>query len=116
MNLFATAVYATETAAPAANGSSGGAGNAGGGSWMLILLMAATFVIFYVLMVLPQKKRAKEHKKMIDAIQKGDKVLTTGGIIGVVTGVDAEHGTVTLKIGEGAKVDFIKSAIQSKMQ
>jgi preprotein translocase subunit YajC len=111
MNLFATAVYAADATAPAGNGNS-----AGGGSWMLILLMAATFVIFYVLMVLPQKKRAKEHKKMIEAIQKGDKVLTTGGIIGVVTGVDAEHGTVTLKIGEGAKVDFIKSAIQSKMQ
>ena len=111
MNIFATAAYAADTTAPAGNGN-----NAGSGSWMLILLMAATFVIFYVLMVLPQKKRAKEHKKMIDAIQKGDKVLTTGGIIGVVTGVDAERGTVTLKIGEGAKVDFIKSAIQSKMQ
>jgi preprotein translocase subunit YajC len=78
--------------------------------------MVLTFVIFYVLTILPQKKKEKEHKKMINNLQKGDKVLTIGGIYGVITGVDAEKGIITIKISDNSKVEIIKSAIQTKVQ
>ena len=52
---------------------------------------------------------------MIENLQKGDKVLTTAGIYGVVVNVKDEEGIVVLKIADGAKVDFAKSAVQAKI-
>jgi preprotein translocase subunit YajC len=91
------------------------AGQSGGGLSMLIL-PAAILVIFYFLLIRPNQKKEKDRKKMIEAIQKGDKVITTGGIYGVVVNIKKEEDIVVLKIGEGAKVDFAKSAIQMKLQ
>jgi len=105
MSLFATSAYAQ--GAP-------GLGGAGGGSGFIIM-MVVIFVIFYLLTILPQKKREKAHKKMVEALKKGDKVLTIAGIYGVVVNVDSEKGIVTLKISDTAKVDFTKSSIQAKV-
>jgi preprotein translocase subunit YajC len=55
------------------------------------------FVIFYFLLIRPQSKRAKEHKQMLENLKKGDKVMTNGGIYGVIEDLDAK--TVTLKVG-----------------
>jgi preprotein translocase subunit YajC len=108
MDFFTTAAYAGS----GATGSSSGGGN---NNWILIVMMVVTFGIFYVLTILPQKKRDKAHKAMIDNLQKNDKVLTVGGIYGVVTAVDAEKGIVTIKIADSTKVDVIKTAIQGKL-
>ena len=94
----------------------GGAPAGQGGSWSMIIMMVAIFVIFYLIIFLPQRKKDKEHKKMVDALQKGDKVLTSSGIYGVVTGVRPEEGVVTVKIADNTKVDFAKSAIQGKIK
>ncbi|HEY1405278.1 MAG TPA: preprotein translocase subunit YajC [Spirochaetota bacterium] len=106
MNIFATAAYA-QSATP---GSS-----SGGGGFVLIIMMVVTFGIFYVLTVLPQKKRDKAHKQMIENLQKNDKVLTIGGIYGVITSVDSEKGTYTIKIADNTKVEVVKTAIQTKL-
>lgn len=106
MDFFSTAAYAQSTA---------GSSNGGGGSMILIVMMVVTFGIFYVLTILPQRKRDKEHKKMIENLQKNDKVLTVGGIYGVVTSVDREKGIITLKIGDNTKVEVVKTAIQAKL-
>lgn len=55
------------------------------------------FVIFYFLLIRPQSKKAKEHKQMLENLKKGDKVMTNGGIYGLIEEIDTE--TVTLKVG-----------------
>jgi preprotein translocase subunit YajC len=67
------------------------------------------FVIFYFLLIRPQQKRQKDHRKMLDSMTKGDRVLTSGGMYGVVVGIDADK--VVLKIAENVKAEFAKSAI-----
>ncbi|MDA8087760.1 MAG: preprotein translocase subunit YajC [Nitrospiraceae bacterium] len=67
------------------------------------------FVIFYFLLIRPQQKKAKEHRQMLEAIKKGDKVITQGGIYGVVDQVD-QH-TLMLKIAENVKVKIGKAYI-----
>ena len=86
-----------------------GAGGAGGGyeSMILIVLM---FGVLYFLMIRPQMKRAKEHKTMIEALQKGDEVVTTGGILGRVTRINENY--VTLEISNNVEIQIQRPAVQ----
>lgn len=95
-----------------APGQPGGAGQGGAGGLLgSILPLVLIFVVFYFLLIRPQQKRAKEHKNMIDNLKKGDKIITSGGIYGVIESVGAN--TVTLKIGENVKVKLGKTYIAS---
>lgn len=87
----------------------------GAGGWDMFIMIAVMILIFYFLLIRPNQKREKERKQMIENLQKGDKVLTSGGIYGVIVNVKSEEGIVVLKIGEGAKVEFAKAAIQTKI-
>jgi len=87
----------------------GGAGQGAGGMFTSFLPFILIFVIFYLLLIRPQQKRSKEHKKMIEELKKGDKVITSGGVYGVIEAVGT--GTVTLKIAENVKVKFGKAYI-----
>ncbi len=60
------------------------------------------FVIFYFLLIRPQSKKAKEHKALLENLKKGDKIMTSGGIHGLIEDIDGE--TLTLKVGIGADV------------
>ena len=79
-----------------------GGGSGGGGSTASTLLslipFALIFVIFYFLVILPQQKRAKQQKALLEALKKGDKVVTASGIWGTVTNLGKE--TVTLQIAD----------------
>ena len=68
------------------------------------------FVIFYFFLIRPQQKRVKDHKAMVEALKRGDEVITSGGIIGVVDRV-MEDDRIEVVIGEGTKVQIIKSTI-----
>ena len=92
------------------NGAPGGAGSGLVGMVPILLMI----VIFYFLLIRPQQKKEKDRKEMVASVQKGDKVLTVGGIYGVVTGFK-DDDTVILKIAEGAKAEFTRSSIQSKV-
>ena len=85
-------------------------GSSGGGSalagFVPIILM---FGVFWFLIIRPQKKQADQRKAMIEAIKRGDKVVTTGGIFGTVKDVKADRIIVT--IAEGVKVEVAKSAV-----
>lgn len=87
------------------------AGQQGGPMGVLTSLfpLILIFIIFYFLLIRPQQKRAKEHKQMLDNLKKGDKVITSGGIYGVIEAVGTN--TVTLKIAENVKVKFGKAYI-----
>jgi preprotein translocase subunit YajC len=85
----------------------GGAGQGGAGGLLGSLLpLILIFVIFYFLLIRPQQKKAKEQKNMIDNLKKGDKIVTSGGIYGVIEAVGSN--TVTLKVGENVKIKLGK--------
>ncbi|MGW8394978.1 preprotein translocase subunit YajC [Pseudoduganella sp. HUAS MS19] len=71
------------------------------------------FVVMYFLMIRPQQKRAKEQKAMMEALAKGDEVVTIGGILGKVTKVTEQH--VTIEVSQGTEVVVQKHAISSQM-
>jgi preprotein translocase subunit YajC len=77
-----------------------------------IILM---FVVLYFLMIRPQMKRAKEHKTMLEALKKGDEVVTSGGLVGKVTKVGESYVTVEVaRAGEApVEMHFQKGAVQT---
>ena len=86
----------------------------GGGSANLIstlIMFGAIFLIFYFMIIRPQQKRAKEREKMLSNMQKGDKVITSGGLHGTIAGIDEK--TVLLQVGDNVKMKFERSAIAS---
>jgi len=82
-----------------------------GGGFLEFLPLVALLAVFYFLILRPQQKRAKEHKVMMDALQKGDEVVTIGGILGKVTKVADEN--VAVEIADNVVVQLQKPAIQN---
>lgn len=83
-----------------------------GGSGSLLVSMAPIaiiFLIFYFLMIRPQNKKQKETEKMIAALKKGDKIITIGGIHGLVSAT--KENTVIIKVDDNTKIEFLRSAI-----
>lgn len=76
-----------------------------------IIMFAAIILIFYFLIIRPQRKRDKETKAMLDAMKKGDKVVSIGGIHGTVVAVKEQ--TVIVKVDDNTRLEFTKSAISS---
>ncbi len=66
------------------------------------------FVIFYFFLIRPQQKKAKEHKLMVENLRRGDKVITSGGIVGTVERV-IDNDKVEVLISENVKVEVVKS-------
>jgi preprotein translocase subunit YajC len=86
---------------------------AGGGDMMSsltsMLPLVLMFVVLYFVMIRPQMKRQKEHRAMIDALAKGDEVVTTGGLLGKVTKMGESH--VSLEIANNVEVQIQRSAV-----
>jgi preprotein translocase subunit YajC len=101
---------------PAHAQAAGGDPLGGFGSFVPLILI---FVIFYFFLIRPQQKRAKEHKAMLDALRRGDQVVTQGGILGKVTKVmkagDGEADEVEVEIAEGVRVKVVKATIAQVM-
>ena len=72
------------------------------------------FAIMYFLLIRPQQKKVKEHQAMVEALRRGDQVVTQGGVIGKVTKVK-EDGEVEVEIADGVRVRVIKSTIATVM-
>lgn len=85
------------------------AGGAEGGL-MGLMPFVLIFVVFYFLLIRPQQKRAKEHQAMVSGLKRGDKVITSGGIVGKVSKVvDDQH--VEVEIANDVKVKIVRSTI-----
>jgi len=95
----------------AMGGAPGGAGGPAGGmaAFQQVIPLVFMFAIFYFLLIRPQQKKAKEHKALLEAIKKGDNVITAGGVHGKITAVD--DGIVTLEVATGVNIKIIKSYI-----
>jgi preprotein translocase subunit YajC len=86
-------------------------GGEGGSSFLGFLPFILIIVIMYFLMIRPQVKKQKERQKMIDAVEKGDKIVTSGGIHGKITGFTDDGKTAILQVDEKVKINIDRSAI-----
>ncbi|MCD6321306.1 preprotein translocase subunit YajC [Candidatus Bipolaricaulota bacterium] len=82
--------------------------------WSLIILLIVFGAIFYFLLIRPQRRREREHRQLIQSLKRGDRVITAGGIYGVIDKIDDD--TVILSLEEGAKVRVAKTSIVEKVR
>ena len=84
---------------------------AGDAGFMGLLPIILMFVLLYFLMIRPQMKRAKEHKQMVEALQKGDEVVTAGGMVGRISEMGEAY--VTLEVAPNTEVSVQRAAVQT---
>lgn len=88
------------------------AGSGGQGSpYVTLIMLGGMFVVFWFLLIRPQQKRAKEHKAMIEALAKGDEVVTAGGVLGRVTQLGPNY--VSVEISDKVEIKVQRPAIQA---
>ena len=102
--MFVTPAFAQDAGAAAG-------GMAAFGQFVPLILI---FVIMYFLLIRPQQKKVKEHRAMVEALRRGDQVLTGGGIVGKVSKVH-DDGVIEVEIADGVRVRVIKSTIVQVM-
>jgi len=88
-------------------------GGGGGAPYGDIMFLVLLFAVFYFLLIRPQQKRAKEHKKMVEAVAKGDEVVTNGGLLGKV--LEIGDNFLTVNIAEGVDVKLQRSSVASSV-
>lgn len=88
-----------------------GAATSGTDGSFSIIMMVAMIVIFYLLLWRPQSKRAKEHRNLVNNLQKGDEIVTSGGMLGTITQVEEKF--IVIKVAEGVEIKLQRSAISS---
>ena len=86
----------------------------GGGGLGFLVPTLLIVAIFYVVLILPERKKQKARQSMIDAMKKGDKVMTSSGIYGSVAQIQEE--IVTLQVADGVRMRFNRAAIQSVLE
>jgi preprotein translocase subunit YajC len=89
-------------------------GGAGGFDLIQLAPLALIFVVFYFLIIRPQQKKAKDHKAMVDALRRGDRIVTSGGIVGTVAKVVNDR-ELSLEIAEGVRVRAMRGMIAEVM-
>lgn len=98
-----------ESIAYAQTAAGAGVGGEGGNYFLLLIQVALIFMVFYFLLIRPQQKKAQSLKQMLEALKKGDKVVTAGGVIGTVTAMAQD--TVTLQVADNVKIKVTRESI-----
>jgi len=99
-------------AAGAPQGSGGQGGSPGGELMSTLLMFGVIFLVFYFLLIRPQQKRQKEHQTMLEALKRGDEVVTAGGVHGKIRAVAAQ--TMRLEIAQGVVITIDKGQVGRK--
>ncbi len=102
--LFASEVHAL-------GGAAQQGGEAAGSPLMNMLPFILMFVIMYFLLIRPQYKKQKETQTMIDALKKGDRVVTTGGMHGSIVGIKDKEGIIVLQVAKEVKIEVSRGAV-----
>lgn len=89
----------------------GGAAPAGGDPFMALLPLVLFAVVFYFLLIRPQAKRQKEHRKMVEALAKGDEIIIVGGLAGRIS--DIGENFAQIEIADGVQVKVRRAAVES---
>jgi preprotein translocase subunit YajC len=91
-----------------------GADGAGGFDVGFLLPMVLIFGVFYMLLIRPQQKKAKQHRELLEALRRGDRIITNGGIIGLITKV-VDANELIVEIAQGVKVRVARSMVSTVM-
>jgi len=94
---------------PATEGEEGG-----GFDWTIIIFLVLIFAVFYFLMIRPQRKRQKEQRQLMEELKRGDRVITAGGIYGVIESVSED--SVVIKVESGATMRVAKGSVALKRE
>ncbi|MCD4715969.1 MAG: preprotein translocase subunit YajC [Desulfobacterales bacterium] len=92
-----------------AMGGGGGAGGGQSGGFGAFIPLILMFAIFYFLLIRPQQKKAKQHRELLSALKKGDRVVSSGGLHGVITGMSDD--IVTMEIAPKIRVKVSRASI-----
>lgn len=84
-------------------------------TYSMLFMFGAVFLIMYFLMIRPQQKKAKEHEKMLEGLQVNDKVITSSGIIGVITNIKKDKNTIVIRVDDNCRIEFQRSYIVGKL-
>lgn len=97
-----------------AQGKGGGSAipGCGGGGMMQLLPLLLMFVVFYFLLIRPQQKKAREHQQMLANLKRGDQIVTSGGMLGKITGLSDRM--VTIEVAEKIRLRVLRSHIAGK--
>ena len=85
-----------------------------GDPWMTIVPLILIFVVFYFLMIRPQRKKQKEHQELIAELKRGDRVITAGGIYGVIESISEDN--IVIKVESGATMRVAKGSVNLKRE
>ncbi len=88
------------------------AGGMGDSGLLSLLPLVLIFVVFYFLLIRPQQKKMKAHRNMVEAVRRGDKVVTGGGIMGTVTKVVSDSPEIQVEIADGVRVKVMRHTLQ----
>jgi len=95
-------------------GQGGAAGQGASGGFASFIPLILMFVIFYFLLIRPQQKKTKDHRKMVDNLKTGDRIITSGGLHGRITGVS--ENALTVEIAEKVRVKVNRTSVSAMMQ
>jgi len=86
----------------------------GGFDWTIIIFMVLIFGLFYLLFIRPQRKRQKEHQQLVQELKRGDKVITAGGIYGVIESTSED--SIVIKVESGVTMRVARGSIALKRE
>jgi preprotein translocase subunit YajC len=104
--LITTLVFAGGCPMPAEGEGSGGF------DWTMIIFLVLIFAVFYFLLIRPQRKRQKQQQELMEELKRGDKIITAGGIYGVIESVSED--SIVIKVESGATMKVAKSSVALK--
>ncbi len=87
-------------------------GEEGGFDWTIIIFLVLIFAVFYFLLIRPQRKRQKQQQQLMEELKRGDKVITSGGIYGVIESVSED--SIVIKVESGTTMRIAKSSVALK--
>jgi preprotein translocase subunit YajC len=94
----------------------GGQAGAGAGGFSAFIPIILMFVIFYFLLIRPQQKKTKEHREMISNLKKGDRIITSGGIHGRITGIKEAENILVVEIADKVRVKVARGNVAALTQ
>jgi preprotein translocase subunit YajC len=94
----------------------GGQAGAGAGGFSAFIPIILMFVIFYFLLIRPQQKKTKEHREMISNLKKGDRIITSGGMHGRITGIKEAENILVVEIADKVRVKVARGNVAALTQ
>jgi preprotein translocase subunit YajC len=86
----------------------------GGSALSLVVPLGLMGVLFYFLLIRPQQRRARAQRDLISSVEVGDEIMTAGGILGTVTGMDDDDELLTVEVAPGTRIRVVKRAVQQR--